>query len=277
MKPEKTIIFTDLDGTLLDASLYSFEAAIPALEHLQLHSIPLILCSSKTKTEIDHYRKKLENNHPFISENGGGIFIPRAYFPFSIELPGLKMSSENDYRVITLGASYPDLRKAIEVLQKEGFHIRGFGDMSPEEIAQLTSLHLSEAEMAKKRDFDEPFVLDGDEQRILSRITSLGFTCTQGRFHHILGNSDKGRAVTILSDLYRKQYGNIFTIALGDSLNDLPMLQAVDYPVIVQKSDGSYDRHLDIQGIVRGAGVGPEGWNKEIMKILGERLNQQSQ
>ncbi|MDH4232253.1 MAG: HAD-IIB family hydrolase [Nitrospirota bacterium] len=277
MKPEKTIIFTDLDGTLLDASSYSFETAVPALELSRKHSIPLILCSSKTKAEIDHYRKKLKNEHPFISENGGGIFIPEAYFPFKIEIPGVKISAGNDYRMITLGASYPDLRKAIETLKKEGFHIRGFGDMSPEEIAQLTSLTLSEAKMAKMRDFDEPFILDGDEQRILTRITSMGFTSTQGRFHHILGNSDKGKAVRILSDLYRRRYGNIFTVAIGDSLNDLPMLKAVDYPVIVQKPDGSYDRRLDIPGIVRGTGAGPEGWHKEVMKILGERLNLQSQ
>jgi mannosyl-3-phosphoglycerate phosphatase family protein len=276
VKPVKTIIYTDLDGTLLDASSYSFEAAMPALKRLRQHDIPLILCSSKTKTEIDHYRKKLENDHPFVSENGGGIFIPEAYFLFNIDIPDLKMSVENDYRMITLGAPYPDLRKALETLKKEGFHVRGFGDMSPEEIAQLTSLNLSEAEMAKKRDFDEPFIFDGDEQHVLTRITSLGFTCTQGRFHHILGNSDKGKAVTLLSDFYRRQYGNIFAIAVGDSLNDLPMLKAVDYPVIVQKPDGSYDRHLDIPGIIRGAGVGPEGWNNEILKVLKEKLKQPS-
>ena len=64
------IIFTDLDGTLLDSG-YSFRKAMPALRLIKEKDIPLVLCSSKTKTEIDYYRKKLENDHPFVSENGG--------------------------------------------------------------------------------------------------------------------------------------------------------------------------------------------------------------
>ncbi len=82
---KKLIIFTDLDGTLLDYSTYSFEAAIPALQLLKEKNIPLIICSSKTGKEIEHYRKKLGNTHPFISENGGGIFIPKGYFDFRVE------------------------------------------------------------------------------------------------------------------------------------------------------------------------------------------------
>ncbi|MFH0811726.1 MAG: HAD hydrolase family protein [Pseudomonadota bacterium] len=72
------IIFTDLDDTLLDTYTHSFERALPALEFLKQKAIPLILCSSKTKREIEFYRKKLGNNHPFISENGGGINYPAA-------------------------------------------------------------------------------------------------------------------------------------------------------------------------------------------------------
>jgi len=70
----KIIVFTDLDGTLLHPRTYSFEAAMPALKLIKEKDIPLILCSSKTRAEIEVYRKKLDNQHPFVSENGGGIF-----------------------------------------------------------------------------------------------------------------------------------------------------------------------------------------------------------
>ena len=76
------IIFTDLDGTLLDHNTYSFKKAFPALRIIKKKKIPLIICTSKTKGEIEHYRKKLKNNHPFVSENGGAIFIPKDYFDF---------------------------------------------------------------------------------------------------------------------------------------------------------------------------------------------------
>jgi len=76
---ERIVIFTDLDGTLLDHCTYSYKEAEKALESIRRKNIPLIVCSSKTREEIEIYRKKLLNNGPFISENGGAIFIPEQY------------------------------------------------------------------------------------------------------------------------------------------------------------------------------------------------------
>lgn len=81
---KQTLIISDLDGTLLDARTYSFEEARPALELIRRNDLPLILCSSKTRAELEVWRNRLENHHPFITENGGGIFIPERYFPFPV-------------------------------------------------------------------------------------------------------------------------------------------------------------------------------------------------
>lgn len=89
---KKIIIVTDLDGTLLDCSDYSFDKALPALQLIKEKNIQLIICSSKTRKEIEHYRKKLYNLHPFVSENGGGIFIPKGYFKFQLSGPALVTS-----------------------------------------------------------------------------------------------------------------------------------------------------------------------------------------
>ena len=78
----KLVIFTDLDGTLLDRNTYSFEPAQSTLHLIKQKNIPLVLSSSKTRAEIEFYRRRLENDHPFISENGGAVFIPRDYFSF---------------------------------------------------------------------------------------------------------------------------------------------------------------------------------------------------
>ena len=63
------IIFTDLDGTLLDWYTYSFEHSQTALRLIKGKGVPLILSSSKNRAEIEVYRRRLENNHPFVSEN----------------------------------------------------------------------------------------------------------------------------------------------------------------------------------------------------------------
>ncbi len=73
-------VFTDLDGTLLDQTTYSFDEALPALHLLRTKKIPLIFCSSKTSGEIKRLQKQLCLCQPFISENGGAIFIPHGYF-----------------------------------------------------------------------------------------------------------------------------------------------------------------------------------------------------
>jgi mannosyl-3-phosphoglycerate phosphatase len=270
----RVIIFTDLDGTLLD-SKYSFKKALPALKVIKEKDIPLILCSSKTRAEIEHCRRKLRNNHPFISENGGGIFIPKKYFRSKIQNLNFNILVEKNYFVIKLGTSYSRLRNALKELRSKGFAVKGFGDMTVKEIAQLTGLKISDARTAKKRDFDEPFVFHGDKTsvtRLKQCIKAKGFNYTQGEFFHIMGNSnDKGKAVEILKALYRKQDGRIVTIALGNSPNDIEMLKNADYPVVVQKEDGSYDKRVKIKRLIKANGIGPEGWNNAILNLLQQK------
>jgi mannosyl-3-phosphoglycerate phosphatase len=268
---KKVIVFTDLDGTLLDYYTYSFEKAVPALELLKGKNIPLVICSSKTRREIEYYRKKMDNRHPFISENGGGIFIPKDYFDFRIQPPDVEIVNEDDYHIIRLGARYSELRNMIEILRREGYRVKGFGDMTAEELARITNLSIEEAEMSKERDFDEPFVFEGDKagaQKLLNAIKTKGFNYTQGRFFHILGNCDKGKAVSILTALYKKKLGEIMTIAIGDSANDIPMLERVNYPIIVQKPEGGYDQKINIPHLIEASGIGPEGWNNEIIRLI---------
>jgi mannosyl-3-phosphoglycerate phosphatase family protein len=267
------VFFTDLDGTLLDYCTYSFDDARPALALLAGRCIPLVICSSKTRAEIEYYRERMDTHHPFISENGGGIFIPKGYFHFLIHAGEYSVHEEGDYIVIRLGAHYAQLRETIASLKREGFRIKGFGDMTPEEIAEVTGLEMAEAKMSKMRDFDEPFFFSGNEEeqrKLLEAIRRKGFSCTRGRFFHLLGNSDKGKAVSILTSLYKKASGNITTVALGDNPNDLPMLERVDMPVIVQRHDGSYDPDIDLPRFLKAEDIGPRGWNSIVKKILSE-------
>lgn len=269
---KRAVVFTDLDGTLLDARTYSFDPALPALGMLRERHVPVVICSSKTRAEIEHYRAKLRNADPFISENGGAVFVPQGYFRADAVSPARpEGGDEGPHLVLRLGARYQDLRRALRELRGEGFDVRGFGDMTAEEIAAATGLPLNEAVMAAKREFDEPFLFGGDAvmgDKLRASIERKGFRVTQGLFHHILGESDKGKAVSILTGMFRGKYGEVMTVALGDSPNDLPMLQAVDRPIIVEKHDGGYDRVLAAEDFDRARGAGPDGWNGAIMRLL---------
>jgi mannosyl-3-phosphoglycerate phosphatase len=261
------IIFTDLDGTLLHPRTYSFDEARPALELIRQRDIPLVLCSSKTRAEIEVYRRRLENDHPFISENGGGVFIPEGYFPSFAD-----GERQDGYRLIRFGSPYQELRTALTDLRERlSIKVKGFGDMSVQEIALISGLSESEAALSKMRDFDEPFIFEESgarEDAFLQAIESRGYRWTRGRFYHITGECDKGRAVTFLKGLYEQKYGPIRTIGIGDSFNDLPLLRVVDLPALVRKEEGNYEEGISLPNLIRTDGIGPAGWNRMIMRLL---------
>jgi mannosyl-3-phosphoglycerate phosphatase len=267
----KVIIFTDLDGTLLDQETYSFEPAQPALRVIREKDIPLVLSSSKTRAEIEFYRRKLENGHPFISENGGAVFIPKDYFSFQFPY-----DRETDwFFVLELGTFYPRIIEVLEWIKKEtGILIKGFSDLTEKEISSICRLDSKEAGLAKKREYDEPFIIEGSEKEVdlvKEKIKQRGLNYVWGgRFHHILGKNDKGKAVEILKELYENQFFSIFTIGIGDSLNDLPMLRAVDHPIFLKEEDPLPDVPSSVQNLAIIEGRGPRVWSKVVLNALKE-------
>lgn len=270
---ESLVVFTDLDGTLLDSDTYSFEPAREALAELEARKIPLVVVSSKTRAEIEAIRLRLRNPHPFIVENGGAIVIPEQYFPFP--LTGAIVRSP--YHIVALGTPYQALRATLHELQQEfGTKLKGYGDMSVEEIAARTGLSPDNARLSQQREYDEPFVIEDPacpEERLVEAITARGLRHTKGgRFHHLTGPHDKGRAVRYLIDCYRRRSGRghaaLITVGLGDSLNDLPMFEAVDRPILVQLTDGSYEPGITLPRLFHTAGPGPIGWNRAILLLL---------
>jgi mannosyl-3-phosphoglycerate phosphatase len=256
------VIFTDLDGTLLDHDTYSYAEAEDALALVKTKGAQLVICTSKTRAEIERYRTELDSRHPFISENGGGIFIPEETFSFAFD----STRTVDDYRVIELGTRYDVLRRAIEDLQRQGFGIKGFGDMTAEELAEETGLPVSQARLAKQREYDEAFrLIKGDPNELVSLIRAKGLNQTRGgRFWHLMGESDKGTAVKIMSGLYEKKFGGVVTIGIGDSENDFPMLDNVSRPYLVMKKDGTYAS----DAYIKAGGIGPSGWNLAVKKEL---------
>ena len=268
------MVFSDLDGTLLDHRNYSFEPALPALSLLEERKIPLIICTSKTRAEIEPIRRTLRNDHPFISENGGGVFIPQGYF----EAPLKASKQDSSYVIIELGTPYPRLREALKKIQAlfPG-KIEGFGDLSTERIADLCGFTLEEARWAREREYDEPFMLEDKrlEPEIVKKAETLGLHITRGgRFYHLLGNNDKGKAVSLLTGLFQQEEENdVITFGAGDSLNDLPLLETVDCPVLVQKPDGSFDPKVRLPNLDYAPAPGPSGWNEAIINLIKRSQN----
>jgi mannosyl-3-phosphoglycerate phosphatase len=277
VKPEaRLVIFTDLDGTLLDHETYSHTPATEALDLLERKGIPLILCSSKTRAEIELIQLDLRLRHPFISENGGAVFMPRGYFRFTPE--GTRKIE--GYEVLESGAPYWQLVEALHHISAElGIRVVGFSDMSVEEVAQDCKLSPMEARLAKLREYDEPFRILGSSpaarSRLFDALHKAGLRCTRGgRYYHVTGVADKGLAIRTLRSLYAQAWGNVLAVGLGDSLNDLSLLQEVDIPIVVRNpAGGAATRLLRMVPTARLTNApGPSGWNEAILEVVGQKV-----
>lgn len=269
----RVVVFTDLDGTLLRHEDYDWSAAQEALAELARRRIPLVLASSKTRAEIELWRDRLGNRDPFISENGGALYVPPGSTP--APLPGA--ATAGGYLRLELGTSYPRLRDALRALSRDlGVELRGFGDAQPEEIARWTGLSGEDLERARRREYDEPFVparalADGEIARLESLAAAAGLRVTRGgRFHHLTGSNSKGEAVRILMSSYRAAGEPVVSLGLGDGPNDLELLQAVDHPILVARPDGGHAPELcaGLPDARRTLGAGPEGFAEGVLGYL---------
>lgn len=262
------VVFSDLDGTLLDRSDYGCDEAVPALELLRRRDVPLVFVTSKTRAEVEFWRTRLDNPDPFIVENGGAVFVPRGYFPFQV--PGAR--AVEGYEVIELGESYTNLVAALrQASQTTGVPTRAFHQMTAEQVAEECGLSLELATLALLRGYDEPFtILDHDgAPRLLAAIEALGRRWhTGGRYHHITGDNDKARAVDLLTGLFEKAFGKTQTIGLGDSGNDISFLRRVGRAFVIASEQAAALSRALPHAVVT-ARPGPAGWRDSIFAALG--------
>jgi mannosyl-3-phosphoglycerate phosphatase len=264
------VVVTDLDGCLLDADTYSWDAARPALAELVRTHTPLVLCSGKTRAEMEALQRDLGLAVPFIVENGGAIVFPEG--SYEGEVP--RARAEGGARVLVLGTPRTRIvRQLRELAALTDVKARGFGDMDVAEVVRLTGLASDAARLAMQREFDEPFLVgDGTAVDGLARAAAArGLQLRHGgRFFHLTGGCDKGLAVRALLALYRRDGMSPTSVGLGDAETDLPLLRAVDRPVVVPSRDGTPHAVLaaHLPGAEQAPGPGPGGWNEAVLALL---------
>lgn len=247
------VVFTDLDGTLLDHDTYSCAAAEPALTELRRRGVPLVLASSKTAAEIAPLHATLDlGTTPAIVENGAGVFEPGAG------------GAPDDTAYREIRAVLTNLPNALSR------HFRGFGDMSPREVAAETGLPEDSAALARIRCFSEPGLWKGSDRDLgefLDRLGARGIAARQGgRFLTLSFGRTKADAMREVA----RRLGATVTIALGDAPNDAEMLRAADFGVVVRNDHAPPMPPMGLDRIRCTSSPGPEGWNDAVLELLTE-------
>ena len=275
MKKLKTLIFSDLDGTLLDHYTYQSTAANKTLQQLKSANIPLILNTSKTFAELEIIHYALHLNTPFIIENGAAIYIPINTFKTQPEdtvvIGNYWVKSFSLPRIYWLTLLSKNTHEFSQYYQ-------GFSTLSESALCQMTGLTLEETQRAKQRQYSEPVQWLGDEstkQAFIEHLINLGANVVQGgRFMHVGDYCDKGQALIWLTEQYREHFGHctISTIALGDGENDITMLEAADIAIQIRSPTHDFPTLYRQYKTTQTELYGPEGWADAIQTLLAKQL-----
>ena len=213
------VVFTDLDGTLMDHDSYDVAPAQAALEALAARSIPVVPVTSKTRTELVPLMARLGLSGPAIAENGAVI----------MNTDGSPDTADAREKIaLALDALPKNIRKAMIC----------FCDMEIEQIAAATGLTHADATRAAAREASEPFMWQGDAPPLTTLTEILGETLEKfdlrltqgGRFFHIVPPRDKAAAI---SALLSEQTPRPQSWVLGDGPNDVSMLLAADRGALI--------------------------------------------
>lgn len=271
-EPLMRLIFSDLDGSLLDHYDYSFEPARACLSTLEAASIPLVLVSSKTRKEIEALRHKLDNTHPFVVENGAAIFIPHGYFTKQPQ----ETRSAHGYWVKEFGESrnhWLGILARYTAMTDDNYI--GFAAAGVDGIAQMTGLSPTAAALANCRDYSEPVKWLGEpslKAAFIERLESAGATVHQGgRFFSVSGACDKGKALIWLRQRYLENAGieAADDLAIGDSDNDVAMLQAAATALLIKSPVHKFPHLLREDKTIYSRSLGPKGWSEGVSQWLG--------
>ena len=255
-------VVSDLDGTLLDHH-YRWDAATSTIRWLQQQGIPVIPCTSKTAEEVERFRLAAGLSDPFIVENGGAIH-------------GQNVAGEPWKQA--LGADHTTLRPQLAELEAQlGEPLRALEDLTKEEGQRLLGLGGADLARAQRRRWSVPFVPPSapGRQRLPALAASMGLQVVQGnRMGHLLGgNVSKGRALTVLKQRLHATHTRV--LALGDSPNDLPLLEVADVAVVVPGAEGphpGFRQALEAQRFLLAPQPHAAGWAAAVRSVLGGKL-----
>ena len=241
MRKTPVITFADIDGIPVPGS-DSRAALARMLELLARERIVLVFCSQRTRAQVESTRQAFGVFHPFITESGGAAFVPERYFASDLE----KTRKVGGYQAVEFAIHYDAVVDSIRrTADRLNIGVLGFSDMSVEQVARECRMSLLEAQLAKLREYGEPFRLltpnTVAERRLVKALETSGLTCRRrADFHVATGAKGPQPAIALLTRLYRDAFGAVLTTAAIEGHGEADLVPHVDValdPIVLQPDD----------------------------------------
>ena len=213
------LVFANIDSQFDVATPDAIAQAREALSALNREGVPLVLCSSYPRAQVEALRQSLDLHHPFICERGCAVFVPAGYFSFN--LPGLRVVA--DQHVLELGRPHHDVSQTLlQLAAEQGVRLRTFGQMSVDEVATDCGLTVPQARLAKLMEYSERFkIIDATDmarQRLFTAMEQASMRCITGRPYHYAGSAvDPSLSTSRVYALYRLAHSAVVSIGAADA------------------------------------------------------------
>ena len=261
----KILIFTDLDGSLLDRDTFKFDEIKHYLKKLLSKGIFIIPNTSKTEKEILEFNNELGSNLPYISENGAAI-------------NGLDLLNSNLPKELVLSRDKNNLinifKKSVpEDLQNK---CNWLSEMDKKKQSLIFGLKDEKLKMALDRKYTIPFIFEGnknEKNKIFKIVKNNGLVLQEGgRVINLTDKVNKAKALQVFVRFFKKNNKKVKTIAVGDNYNDLDMLKTSDFPCLVFNDKFTLDK-IPINNLITTNKPSPQGW-ADVIKIALAKINE---
>ena len=269
MKSIQILIFTDLDGSLLDHNNFEFREIQNFILKCIKNGIKIIPNTSKTKIEIQVFIDQLGQNLPFIVENGAAIH--------NLNLIHSKIKINDNSLVFSRSLSeiLKQFKKNIPMdFQKRCMFLK---DMTSTEQMKILGLNKKYLPFALNRDYSMPLVFDGSKEIVnefTRHLKRIGMKLHEGgRVYNICDDCSKGKAMTTLIEMLKNELKcKTHTIVVGDSPNDISMLNVCDQPCVIPLPNRKNLSFLKDQKLIRATQTAPKGW-EEVVRASLKKIN----
>ena len=261
-----TVIITDLDGSLLSHSNFSFKQIHNDILELLNSGIHIVPASSKTKIEMNEFCSELGQDLPFVYENGAGFHNIKS-LSLDSKLPNT-LVSENAIRVDKLWHVWDE--KVPNEIKKQCVFAHKLDIKQQMNLFGLKGQMLQNA-LTREFSFCFKFIGNGTELRRLKYVIDTNNLSLHqgGRVLTLSGRHNKSDYCELIrSNLSQNRFPS-FLVGVGDSENDVEFLEACDVACVIPRPfKPLLALSLPLERTIVGGSIAPIGWLEVVRKAL---------